>query len=64
MAMLQVDAEQPIAEVRMMRELLSDALERWRFKMLLLIAFASIALFLAAVGIYGVISYSGRPTDT
>jgi putative ABC transport system permease protein len=57
-AMLQVDTEQPIAEVRMMRELLSDALERWRFNMLLLIAFASIALFLAAVGIYGVISYT------
>jgi predicted permease len=57
-AMLQVDPEQPIAEVRMMRELLSDALERWRFNMLLLIAFASIALFLAAVGIYGVISYT------
>ncbi len=57
-AILQVDPEQPIAEVRMMRELLSDALERWRFNMLLLIAFASIALFLAAVGIYGVISYT------
>jgi putative ABC transport system permease protein len=57
-AMLQVDPEQPIAEARMMRELLSDALERWRFNMLLLIAFASIALFLAAVGIYGVISYT------
>ena len=57
-AMLQVDTEQPIAEVRMMRELLSGALERWRFNMLLLIAFASIALFLAAVGIYGVISYT------
>ena len=35
-AMLQVDPEQPIAEVRMMRELLSDALGRWRFNMLLL----------------------------
>jgi predicted permease len=57
-AMLQVDPEQPIAEVRMMRELLSDAIERWRFNMLLLVTFAGIALFLAAVGIYGVISYT------
>jgi predicted permease len=57
-AMLQVDPEQPIAEVRMMRELLSDAIGRWRFNMLLLVAFAGIALFLAAVGIYGVISYT------
>ena len=57
-AMLQVDPEQPIAESRTMRELLSDALGRWRFNMLLLVAFAGIALFLAAVGIYGVISYT------
>jgi putative ABC transport system permease protein len=57
-AMLQVDPEQPIAEARMMRELLSDALGRWRFNMLLLVAFAGIALFLAAVGVYGVISYT------
>jgi predicted permease len=57
-AMLQVDSEQPIAEARMMRELLSDALGRWRFNMLLLVAFAGIALFLAAVGVYGVISYT------
>ena len=40
----------------MMRELLSDALGRWRFNMLLLVTFAGIALFLAAVGIYGVVA--------
>jgi putative ABC transport system permease protein len=57
-AMLQVDPEQPIAEARTMRVLLSDAIGRWRFNMLLLVAFAGIALFLAAVGIYGVISYT------
>jgi predicted permease len=57
-AMLQVNPEQPVADVRMMRELLSDAIERWRFNMLLLSTFASIALFLAAVGVYGVISYT------
>ena len=56
--MLQVDPEQPIAEVIMMRELLSDALGRWPFNTLLLVAFAGIALFLAAIGIYGVISYT------
>jgi putative ABC transport system permease protein len=57
-AVLQVDPEQPIAEARMMRELFSDALARWRFNMLLLVSFAGIALFLAAVGVYGVISYT------
>jgi len=41
-----------------MRELLSDALTRWRFNMLLLGAFAGIAFFLAMIGIYGVISYT------
>jgi putative ABC transport system permease protein len=57
-AMLRADPEQPIAEVKMMRELLSDALGRWRFNMVLLVAFAGTALLLAAVGIFGVISYT------
>jgi putative ABC transport system permease protein len=41
-----------------MRELVSGSIGRQRFPMILLVAFAVLALVLATVGIYGVISYS------
>lgn len=52
------DPELPIANVRMLRDLVSDSMARPRFSMLLVGLFGAFAVILAAVGIYGVISYS------
>lgn len=47
-----------VANVRTMNEVFDESLARPRFLATLLLAFAAIALVLAAVGIYGVLSYS------
>jgi len=52
------DGGQPIYNVRTMPELVLRSMGRQRFPMLLLMAFAILALVLASVGIFGVISYS------
>lgn len=53
-----LDAEQPVADVRTIESLLADSVARARFNTLLLTIFAGVALILAAVGIYGVMSYA------
>ena len=53
-----VDREQPVSDVRTMESWVADSTARTRFGTLLLGAFACVALLLAAVGVYGVISYS------
>jgi putative ABC transport system permease protein len=53
-----LDKDQPIADVRTMEQLLMASVARARFSTLLLSIFAGVALLLAAVGIYGVMSYS------
>jgi predicted permease len=50
--------DQPVYNIRTMRDLVSGSMARQRFPMILLVAFAALALLLATVGIYGVISYS------
>ncbi len=57
-AVRQAGSDQPVYNVRTMREFVSGSMARQRFPMLLLVAFAILALLLAWVGIYGVISYS------
>ena len=53
-----VDANQPIAQVRVLDEYLKEDLAPRRFQTQLTAAFAGVALLLASLGIYGVLSYA------
>jgi len=53
-----VDADVPLPELHTMQEVLAESLAQRRFQLLLILAFAGTALLLAALGIYGVVSYS------
>jgi len=53
-----IDPEQPIGEVNTMERLLATSVARSRFNTILLAVFSLVAVVMAAVGIYGVMSYS------
>jgi predicted permease len=52
-----LDPKMPIAEVRTLEDVLAGAVAPSRFTMALLVAFSALALLLACVGVYGVVSY-------
>ena len=56
-AVTSVDKSLPVYALKPMTEYLHDSLLRRRFNLILLSVFGGVALLLAAVGIYGVISY-------
>ena len=59
-AVHEVDREMPLRDILTMDALVANSLTQQRFNMLLLGAFAGLALLLAGVGIYSVLSYSVR----
>ncbi|HXA09083.1 MAG TPA: ABC transporter permease [Chthoniobacterales bacterium] len=57
-AVWSIDRNVPLANPRTMQDVLAHSVLRRRFAMLLLSIFAGLATLLAAIGLYGVISYS------
>ncbi|HEV7518169.1 MAG TPA: FtsX-like permease family protein, partial [Thermoanaerobaculia bacterium] len=57
-AVRQVDPEQAVARIETLDELLAGSAAKTRFVLALLSLFAGLALLLAAVGLYGVMSWS------
>lgn len=57
-AVSQLGNDQPIYNVQTMQQTIANSMSEQRFPMILLAAFAALALLLVSVGIYGIISYS------
>jgi len=59
-AIAKIDPDQPVTRMRTMDEVASEATQGPRFRATLVSTFATIALVLAAVGIFGVLTFSVR----
>lgn len=55
---LALDREQPVASTTTLDQIVSGSVAQQRFAMTLMCAFALVAILLAAVGLYGVMSYT------
>ena len=53
-----VDHDLPVYGIRSMQEIMADSLARRRFALALMALFGTLALFLASIGIYGVMAYA------
>jgi len=53
-----LDADVPLTSIREMRDLVGSSADEWRFRAILLGVFGALAVLIAAIGVYGVISYS------
>ena len=57
-AVYSVDKDQPVGAIRPLEEIVGETIAKQRFAMMLLTVFSLVALLIASVGIYGVMSYS------
>ena len=57
-AIHQINPNQPVVKIRTMEENVAASIAQPRFRTLLLVIFASVALLIAAVGLYGVMAYA------
>lgn len=57
-ALLRRDAELPLFDIATMRSRVDDSLTNRRSTMFIFVVFAGVALFLAVIGIYGVLAYT------
>jgi predicted permease len=55
---LSADSNQPVSNIKMMDQMISDSVSRPRLRKFLLEIFAGISIVLAAIGLYGLMSYS------
>jgi putative ABC transport system permease protein len=55
-----LDPDVPVADVRLMREYVDEAMSQTRFTLVVITVFALTALLLAAVGLYGVLAVTVR----